>query len=474
MGELLLVKEVQNLHFTDETEGKRLYIDILNYGTDFFPIGKRWSIPRAYHKVGEFVEAARNASFTCIKCFIDDSNPSIEAAQKWKTRREAEIRHGKKEVPQGFAVLLGDLFRMHGVEVLFSGECDNDDTLAFHAHHDRAVLLSGDKDFFRYVGADYILYDTYKISSNVMELSLTRKAGNVSQPSSPLRIGSPPSTRSTINHISDGRYKRGSPSPLVRALNISPLATIAPLRRASFVALGIKGPITEIFPEWNEETKQVVWSVSSDIYPETDAQTFALLSDPDAAARLFFPNECDPDTKYQPPKNISKKLWERHVFCMRSLAYELCVQASHGTPRGQWTLLELWAKFIDFDISRPALSTGVSPGRRRRSPLGLASQASWVSPAAPMPAPGRRLPVPAEGRKPSRLSATSDAKSHTMRIHYTRDGVHKKCRFMAKCRNIETCLYSHSEASEEKGKIDKMSSSNQESDIVCVPDQAGK
>jgi len=117
----------------DLSSSRKLYIDILNYGTDFFPLNKPWSMSNALGRVTAFVASARKAGFVDIKCFIDDSTPSNEAERKWRTRREKEVSSGLKRIPQGLTILLGDMLQRCGVEIHYSSLMDNDDTLAFYA-----------------------------------------------------------------------------------------------------------------------------------------------------------------------------------------------------------------------------------------------------------------------------------------------------------------------------------------------------
>jgi hypothetical protein len=74
---------------------------------------------------------------------------------------------GEKRVPQGCAVMLGDMFRMEGVPVHYSFH-DNDDTLAAYAVRDGALVLSGDRDFFRYTGNVLILQIYFRYTGNVL------------------------------------------------------------------------------------------------------------------------------------------------------------------------------------------------------------------------------------------------------------------------------------------------------------------
>lgn len=314
----------------------KLYIDLLNYGNKFLPIFD-WNLSRAYERIKNFIEAANNSGFFNIKCFIDDSNPSEEATKKWKTRREKEVRKGKKEVPQGYAILLGDMFTSCGIEVLYSDELDNDDTLAFYAHADEAILLSGDKDFFRYIDAKYVVYDVYSVTKNhALVLSQIRTAETIKcngKAPHAIAIGQPPKTRQRVTQITGGIYKRGTPSPLMRKLNMSPHRILAPLRRAAFHLQGIEGPITETYPEWDEENKTVAWYYEQNIYPLKDDFYQNLLVYPAEAMKHFFPQEC---SEYNNQLGFSRIEWDKHVFCVQSLVYEIISIAFDVT------LFELW------------------------------------------------------------------------------------------------------------------------------------
>jgi len=119
---------------------QQLYIDILNYSTDFFPLNEPWSMSKSLGRVTEFVSSARKAGFGDIKCFIDDMTQTSEAETKWRTRREKEVRAGWKKIPQGLTIILGDMLQQCGVEILYSSVMDNDDTLAFYAGKRRPRL----------------------------------------------------------------------------------------------------------------------------------------------------------------------------------------------------------------------------------------------------------------------------------------------------------------------------------------------
>ncbi len=236
-------------------------------------------------------------------------------------------------------ILIGDIFRKCCVEVHYSIE-DNDDTLAFHAHNDNATVLSGDKDFFRYFpNAQFTLFDSFDITEDGrLLLNLSRTKEMLKTNPKPREIKEPPATKSCVNHITEGVYKRGVPSPLLRKLSISPHAMLAPLRHCAFAISGVVGPIAEIFPEWNEETKTVSWSEKSGIIPVVREDLVHLLENPDKAFVHFFPDE----SSNKIIKKVDSKEWRKHVFCVRSLIYEICIMAQLV---GDKCLLDLWLEF---------------------------------------------------------------------------------------------------------------------------------
>lgn len=113
--------------------------------------------------------------------------------------------------------LLGDAFQSFGIEVLYSFEADNDHTLAAYAFKDGASVLSGDKDFFRYKDAKYIIYGSYEIKKGQLKLIELQKPNS---PSSPRDIINPvpkvlyqhPSLVDLSYHV----YRRGASTSLCK------------------------------------------------------------------------------------------------------------------------------------------------------------------------------------------------------------------------------------------------------------------
>ena len=68
----------------------------------------------------------------------------------------------KLDVPPGLAVLYGDMFKDLQIKVHYS-EVDNDDTIAAYAERHGAVVLSGDKDYYRYSKANFPIYSDFEI-----------------------------------------------------------------------------------------------------------------------------------------------------------------------------------------------------------------------------------------------------------------------------------------------------------------------
>lgn len=106
----------------------------MNFAKDFGFTVQTWNLTHAQNRVRAFVDAAKNSGFT-LTVFLDAGIQTDEAMEKWRSRREEEVRCEIRQVPQGQNVLLGDMFRACGVEVFYSpADGDNDDCIAACAH----------------------------------------------------------------------------------------------------------------------------------------------------------------------------------------------------------------------------------------------------------------------------------------------------------------------------------------------------
>jgi hypothetical protein len=292
-------------------------------------------------RVKNLVEAAKMSGVQ-LKAFLDEGIVSAEANAIWKARRVRELQKGRKFVPHGANVLMGDMLRRCGVEVCYSSERDNDDTLAFHAEADGAAVLSGDRDMFRYVGRTYRVYSNYNIVDGKLQLTEHNpEIDSSAAKSSQRNIEPPPAYRHTILHLRDGVYIRGTPSPLVRALGYNPHGVVAPLRHAMYHKIGVLGPVLEEWPEWSIQNKAVVWVRHENVQPSADPELVQLLSRPDEAVIRFFPKEVASPTVPPPGCSASKLDWIKHVKCVRSVVYELCVLSNPEGP----TLLDLMLEY---------------------------------------------------------------------------------------------------------------------------------
>jgi len=294
---------------------KLLYMDALNYGSKIFGRnGDHWLIEKAVSKIRKLVKAATNSGWK-LKVFIDAAIKTNETMKKWRGRREEEVRKECRAVAQGMNTLLGDAFRENGVEVLYSVEADNDDTLAAHASQDGAAILSGDQDFFRYRGLTCPIYCGYEIKGNKLILTLQQK--NDKYVSKRNIISPPPKTTHKDPSLVDlvhGRYMKGAPSSLVKRMgNIH--VVCRPLRQALYWRRGVKTPIVEIFPVWKDE--QVFW-LNDEVLP--DEKLNHLLDLPEEALEALFPK-----VSLIKPDEVSVQDWENHLFSIHAVVFELCV-----------------------------------------------------------------------------------------------------------------------------------------------------
>jgi hypothetical protein len=79
------------------------------------------------------------------------------------------VKKCKLDVPPGLAILYGDMFKDLNVPVYYS-ELDNDDTIAVYAEYEGAVVLSGDKDYYRYSKANFPIFCDYEIINDKLQL----------------------------------------------------------------------------------------------------------------------------------------------------------------------------------------------------------------------------------------------------------------------------------------------------------------
>jgi hypothetical protein len=242
--------------------------------------------------------------------------------------------------------MLGEMFSRCGVEVHYSAEADNDDTIAAFAHHFNAALLSRDKDMFRYTNSRFAVFSEYNLSRGVLTLTPHPRGvpGTFRHPEPRPLPPTLPETRPHILHVKDGEYLRGAPSPFVRSIP-NPHGVIAPLRHAAYARMGLPGPVREEWPEWDPAAGAVVWREDHAAAPSADPAAQALLDRPDAAVEAYFPVAAGAGCGrggVDAAVGVPWREWEKHCFCVRSVVYEVCAMARAGAGAG---LLDLWLEW---------------------------------------------------------------------------------------------------------------------------------
>lgn len=330
------------------TNVPRLYVDALNFTTRFFPHGD-FHCGRAHSRVKRFVDAATNNG-TVLKTFFKEASHDASSHRAWRGKRSSEVSVGKKDVPQGTSVLLGDMFRDCGVEVCYSLERDNAETLALHALADEAAILSMSEKVVKFVDTKCTVFDNFTVEGRG-KLLLSRHPLQSATQTSTTRYHQPPqlppAVASRVTHMVGDTYRRGVPSPLVRALGHNLHGVVAPLRQALYHKQGKIDPVAEEWPEWSTNDNQVKW-VERKAVPLNDPRLLDLLNKPHEAMQRFFPFEsASPDT---PPagRGISRSDWRKHVLCARSVVYELCVMSNPDGP----SLLDLMLEHEQASVRR--------------------------------------------------------------------------------------------------------------------------
>ncbi|KAJ3054758.1 hypothetical protein HK097_000929 [Rhizophlyctis rosea] len=329
---------------------RRLYVDALNF--HWLGNWKRcnWNYTNILSSVRTFVQSAHRTGYE-LKVFIDGANMTSEAIRKWQKRREREVREGKRRAPQGMSVLIGEAFQRCGVEVCYSYDADNDDTMASYAQADGADVLSQDKDFFRYRQSNFTVYEGFTYSNtHPQTLFLTPKPTPSSLHLVSKRdiINPPPETRNvdpSLHGLRTMRYIRGAPSALVRLAGNAHIAA-RPLRQAVYARLGLQGSVLERFPVWDEGAQQVRWD-EQEVQPSTAYDRY--LNNPRAAVIQIFGSHRKPD-------GISWYEWNNHVYAMHAVVLELCLWGG-GSSR-----------LCLMDLLGDAKRAGRAGGYLRRSP----------------------------------------------------------------------------------------------------------
>ena len=130
---------------------KLLFIDGYNSLSKFYDLKENqppnhWDFLSPYKNIQIFVESA-NKSGIQLKVFLKADNIAEKEKDTWMTRREQEVKSGRKYPPPKAGYLLLAFFNKCGVDVVFSYEAHCVETMAAYANQEEAAILSRDKTF---------------------------------------------------------------------------------------------------------------------------------------------------------------------------------------------------------------------------------------------------------------------------------------------------------------------------------------
>jgi hypothetical protein len=326
---------------------QRIYMDGSNYGSSHFFVNDDWSISRMVNKVEEFVLALK-AQGVVLVVFFDNARVSTEANNKRDSRILRDVSRMQKNYIQSGSWMLFQAFARFGVEIRGSEELDNDDTLAYYAHHDQAAVLSRDQDFFRYrIGTakskpSYIVYENFRVTSNgkgasKVELALAVERHRPDVKLRALASAAPRFQRSLDNDWSlnkdNPEFFGGNPSPLVQELG-NPHSNLVAGRAAVYFKQGVKVAVRERIAEWRGNEAVFVHSTV-----EPDESDLGLLEGPVAEAfQHYFPKEA---AMMVQDKALHANL-AKHILGCYLLVMELCHAMKLGVVSTHLMEMEEW------------------------------------------------------------------------------------------------------------------------------------
>lgn len=316
--------EFKNFTISETITKKKIYIDAYNNLHKFYNLEgpdppDHWDLETPFKRIKLFVDAAQKSGYS-LKLFIKHENVSEEDKDNWMKRRENDVRKCEKYPPPKCGLLLWNFFMKCNVESYFTYDSDYDDSLASHAQHDGASILTRDRDYFRYLERNYEVYEDFHINSNgFIEFKKhnnpTKKFGSKAK-----NILSPPPKilkKNVTKTIWSGENKNsffGSPSPLIQIFS-NPYLTLRPFRQAAYFKLGIKEK-NEYIILWDDEKKIPIWDVT---IVQADKKYSELLTDPVKAVDIFFNL-----SQVEKPLCIKERLWFNHIYCLYSTVFEIC------------------------------------------------------------------------------------------------------------------------------------------------------
>ncbi len=328
--------------------GKVLCLDGLNFAGNSFGFvigrGREWSVNTPLEKVESFVAASKRAGVEVV-VFIDAGTATAEATEKWMSRRKREVTKGERRVPQGNSVMLGDVFGLFGVKVVYNCPAfDLDDVLASYAHSFQGNVLSADNDFFRYSPRKFEVFGDFRITrSGVLQL----KRALFREPTA-LRPG--PAERACVDYNEETMrsldpsfyrmssspkpgYFRGASCSLVRFCG-NAHGKVAPLRAALWAHLGVGTPVEVMWPDWDVAVGDGGFQWHKGFEEADPSMLFLFKETPDKLLDRFFGAE-------KRPAKATTADWKNHLFACRAIVTELWLRGQPNDTREHNSLFAL-------------------------------------------------------------------------------------------------------------------------------------
>ena len=330
---------------------RMLYLDVANMQRHFFCASNHWDIQGSIAKIEKFIKACHHSGWK-LKGFLDFHNSSTEAFETSKNRRIREITIEKKEFPGVLFQIFEAVCTRFGVEIHSNLEADCDDTLASWAQKDGAAVFSADKDFFRYIGKKYEVYNRFTYEKNGIEFSYYIHFFQYDKPQRYI-IDPPPKT--VVFDKSNGydlsydfpEIRYGCASSLVKYLG-NPYIQLRPLRKAMIFRLKGK-PRKERIPYWNKILRKVEWD---ETLVEGSPEFDYLLNDRYKAVEEIF--------HLKDLMKIEKKFdeikWRNHIFAIYSITFQICsmIEKNSDEKLIEW-LIEAKKKIYGDEIEKICL-----------------------------------------------------------------------------------------------------------------------
>lgn len=256
-----------------------------------------------------------------IIVFID-AYKSERYIQDELIRRQEDRLTNESHTYVGISVasVLGDILTCLDIPVIYNYELDLDDTLAAWANIDRAVVLSGDKDFMCYQNRNFIIAQHYTIENGNLCMSNYVSPSRNSLPEStpykeriPLTI---PDKKPDVKYsnypcmlsvIKEDRYFKGisGPSKMIKQYG-NPNAYLKNLRAEVYYILGKRTPIKEKIINWKDNQAYWIEQDNTPHYP--------------CYLNSIFTNKRITGSYYKYIHKIARKIYPKLIY-IRSRAY---------------------------------------------------------------------------------------------------------------------------------------------------------